>query len=294
MPDELVIRGGMLVDGTGAAPRRADVRIVDGRVAEIGAALSGPRALDASGAFVAPGFVDIHTHYDAQVFWDPWLTPSSLQGVTSVIAGHCGLSIAPCRETMRDSMMRTLHFVEDMAPDTLREGVEWTWEDYGSYRSRVAERGVGINFGTYVGHTAVRLWVLGADAYTREATDDEIAAMQAVVADAIGHGAIGFSTDRSNFHRADGGTKVASQFGSQAEVEALMRAAADAGGICAVIVDEDCSWLYRLQPQLGTRITWCQIITYPDGSPRQPWPEAQLATHRELSLIHISEPTRPY
>ena len=111
--------GGRVVDGTGEPARRADVRVADGRIAEIGPGLRGERALDADGAFVAPGFVDIHTHYDAQVFWDPWLTPSSLQGVTTVVAGHCGLSLAPCRGRGATSMVRTLHFVEDMAPATL-------------------------------------------------------------------------------------------------------------------------------------------------------------------------------
>ncbi len=281
MSDELVIRGGTVLDGTGGPPRDADVRIADGRIAEIGSGLSADRVVDASGAFVAPGFVDIHTHYDAQVFWDPWLTPSSLQGVTSVVAGHCGLSLAPCHVAQRDTMVRTLHFVEDMSAEALSSGVDWSWESYAEYRERLEGRGVGINFASYVGHTAVRLWSMGEEAYEREATPGEITAMQRVVAEAIAGGAIGFSTDRSNFHTADGGRPVPSVTGSQAEVEALMAAAAASGGVCAVIVDEDCSWLYRLQPSLGGPVTWCQIITYPHGSPRQPWPDEQLGIHRD-------------
>ena len=279
MAGDIVIKGGEVLDGRGTSARDADVRIVDGTVAEIGANLSGDRVLDASGAYVTPGFVDIHTHYDAQVFWDPWLTPSSLQGATSIIGGHCGLSLAPCREALRDTMVRTLHFVEDMSPETLKIGVDWSWEDYASYRGRLGERGVGVNFGTYVGHTAVRLWVMGEAGYDREATPEEIEAMQTVVSESIRAGAIGFSTDRSHFHTADGGRPVPSVTGSQEEVEALMRAAATAGGVCSAIVDEDCTWIYRLQPTLGAPITWCQIITYPDGSPRQPWPEEQLEIH---------------
>src|SRR4051794_39542566 len=157
MSNEHVVKGGQLIDGTGAPPRRADVRVAGGRVVEIGDDLDGDELLDASGAYVGPGFIVIHTHYDSQVFWDPWLTPSSLQGVTSIIAGHCGLSIAPCRETSRDTMVRTLHFVEDMSAETLKLGVDWAWEDYAAYRSRVAAHGLGVNFGTYVGHTAARL-----------------------------------------------------------------------------------------------------------------------------------------
>jgi N-acyl-D-aspartate/D-glutamate deacylase len=297
MDDEFVIKGGRLLDGSGAPGRDADVRVAGGRIVEIGSALAGDQVLDASGAIVAPGFIDLHTHYDAQVFWDPWLTPSSLQGVTSIIGGHCGLSIAPCREASRDSMVRTLHFVEDMSPETLKLGVDWSWEDYGSYRRRVAEHGLGVNFGTYVGHTAVRLWVMGPDGYEREATPAEIEQMQRVVAEAVQGGAIGFSTDRSHFHTADGGRPVPSVTGSQQECEALMRAAAGAGGVCSAIVDEDCTWIYRLQPGLGAPVTWCQIITYPEGSPRQPWPEEQLAIHepafRAGARVHPQVTPRP-
>jgi N-acyl-D-aspartate/D-glutamate deacylase len=281
MADDLVIKGGTVVDGTGGPSRPLDVRIAGGNVAELGRNLTGDRVLDASGAIVAPGFVDIHTHYDAQVFWDPWLTPSSLQGVTTIIAGHCGLSLAPCLPSRRQTMVRTLHFVEDMEPEALIEGVEWSWEDYPSYRRSVAGRGVGVNFGTYVGHTAVRLWVLGEAAYEREATPEEVDEMCSIVSAAVAAGAMGFSTDRSSFHRAQDDRMIPSFYGSQDEVEALMRAAASQGGVCAAIVDEDPSWMYRIQPGLGRPVTWCQIITYPDGSPRRPWTEAQLAVHRD-------------
>ena len=297
MDGEYVVKGGRLVDGTGGPARAVDVRVAGGRIVAVGRGLAGDRVLDAAGAIVAPGFVDLHTHYDAQVFWDPWLTPSSLQGVTTVVGGHCGLSLAPCREASRDTMVRTLHFVEDMSAETLKLGVDWSWEDYPSYRRRVAERGLGVNFATYVGHTAVRLWVMGPDGYEREATPREIDEMRRVVAEAVAAGAVGFSTDRSHFHTADGGRPVPSVTGSQAECEALMRAAADAGGVCAAIVDEDCEWIYRLQPGLGAAVTWCQIITYPAGSPRQPWPEQQLAVHepafRAGARVHPQVTPRP-
>jgi N-acyl-D-aspartate/D-glutamate deacylase len=138
---------------------------------------------------------------------------------------------------------------------------------------------------------------MGPDGYEREATPDETQSMQAVVAAAVRAGAIGFSTDRSHFHTADGGRPVPSVTGSQEECEALMRAAAAAGGVCSAIVDEDCSWIYRLQPSLGVPVTWCQIITYPDGSPRQPWPEEQLAIHepafRAGARVHPQVTPRP-
>jgi N-acyl-D-aspartate/D-glutamate deacylase len=298
---EIVIAGGTVVDGTGAPARLADVRIADGRIVEIGPGLRagrhGDRVLDAAGALVTPGFVDIHTHYDAQVFWDPWLTPSCFQGVTTVVAGHCGLSLAPCREAGRDLMVRTLHFVEDMSPATLAQGVDWSWEDFPTYRRRVGEHGVGVNLANYVGHTAVRLWVMGEDGYDREAKPDEVAAMAAVVGEAVRAGAIGFSTDRSSFHAADGGRPVPSVTASQEETEALFRAAAAAGGIGAAIVDDDPSWLYRIQPELGVPLTWCQILGYPDSSPRAPWAEAQLALHRKEfaagTRVHPQATCRP-
>ena len=142
---DLAIRGGTVVDGTGAPARPADVGISGGRIVEISEHVRGERELDASGAIVAPGFVDIHTHYDAQVFWDPWLTPSSLQGVTSVVGGNCGFSLAPCPAAMRDSVVSALQFVEDMDPDTLRVGIDWSWETFPEYLARVAARGVGIS-----------------------------------------------------------------------------------------------------------------------------------------------------
>jgi N-acyl-D-aspartate/D-glutamate deacylase len=300
MADELLVRGGRVLDGTGVPAQRVDVRIVDGTIVEMAPGLRGDgggTVLEADGADVVPGFLDLHTHYDAQIFWDPWLTPSSQQGVTTVVAGHCGLSLAPCRAAGRGLMMRTLQFVEDMAPDTLASGVDWSWEDYPSYRRVVGERGVGVNFGTYVGHTAVRLWVMGEDGYDRPATPAEVDAMAAVVGEAVRAGAVGFSTDRSSFHAGDDGRPVPSTRGSQDEVETLMRAAAREGGVNAAIVDDDSSWLYRLQPELGTPITWCQIITYPDGSPRQPWAEAQLALHerefRAGARVHPQATCRP-
>src|SRR6476660_9816807 len=128
---DVVIRGGTVVDGTGAPARVADVAITGGVISEIGTGLSGDRVLDAGGHIVSPGFVDIHTHYDAQVFWDPALTPSSWHGVTSVVAGNCGFSIAPVRPADRELLVRTLQHVEDMAPDTLFEGVPW--DDFQSF-----------------------------------------------------------------------------------------------------------------------------------------------------------------
>ena len=175
MDADIVIRGGTVVDGTGAPGRPADVAITGGRISAIGPGLQGRRVLDASGQVVSPGFIDIHTHYDAQVFWDPNLTPSSFHGVTSVIAGNCGFSIAPIRADGVPLLARTLQHVEDMSFDTLAAGVPWgEFETFPQYLDAVEARGAALNFGCYVGHTAVRLYVMGEDAYERPATDEEI------------------------------------------------------------------------------------------------------------------------
>ncbi|MDQ1462895.1 MAG: hypothetical protein QOI08_4379, partial [Actinomycetota bacterium] len=175
MTADVVIRGGTLVDGTGAAGRVADVAVTDGVISEIGTGLTGRRELDASGQMVTPGFVDIHTHYDAQVFWDPALSPSCWHGVTSVVAGNCGFSIAPVRREDRELLVRTLQHVEDMSPDTLFAGVPWDeFETFPQYLDSIEARGTLINFACYVGHTAVRIFVMGEAGYERAATDDEI------------------------------------------------------------------------------------------------------------------------
>jgi N-acyl-D-aspartate/D-glutamate deacylase len=279
---ELVIRGGTVVDGTGAPGRRADVGIAGGRIVAVGDGITADRELDAGGALVVPGFVDIHTHYDPQVLWDPALTPSSFQGVTAVVAGNCGYSVAPTRAADRASLFRTLDKVEDMRIATLEAGVAWDFESYPEYLDAVSRRGTAINFGGYVGHTAIRLFVMGDDAYEREATDDEIDRMRALVAESIRGGALGFSSDRAGFHVGDGGRRVPSIVAAQAETEALMRVTAEIGrGIVHVAPGENFSWLYDFQPTLGRTITWSALLTYPpDTASRAPY-RSKLARHQE-------------
>jgi N-acyl-D-aspartate/D-glutamate deacylase len=170
---DLVLRGGTVIDGTGAPGVRADVAIERDRIAAIGTGLSGARTLDASGCVVAPGFVDIHTHYDAQVFWDPALTPSCFHGVTTVVAGNCGFSTAPTRPAHREVIARTLENVEDMNPASLAAGVPWDFETHPQYLASVGRRGTALNFGAYVGHTAVRLYaVLSLEEAVRKLTSE--------------------------------------------------------------------------------------------------------------------------
>ncbi len=270
----------MVVDGTGAPARRADVGITDGHISEIADTVRSREEIDASGRLVTPGFVDIHTHYDAQVLWDPTLEPSSHQGVTSVVAGNCGYSIAPTKARDRASLMRTLDKVEDMRVATLEAGVTWNFETYGEYLDAIEDRGLGIHFGGFVGHTPVRLYVLGDEAYEREATEAEVAEMKQVVADSLRAGALGFSSDRAGFHLGDGGRPVPSVAASQAEVEALLAVAGEIEqGVLHVATGEDFDWVYPLQQRIGRVLNWSSILTYPAAwKSRAPFRE-KLAKH---------------
>ncbi|HTZ10161.1 MAG TPA: amidohydrolase family protein [Acidimicrobiales bacterium] len=265
MDGAIVIRGGSLVDGTGAPARPADVAVEDGRIVAVGPGLRGGRELDASGQVVAPGFVDIHTHYDAQVFWDPWLTPSAYHGVTSVVAGNCGFSIAPIRPELAGLLARTLQHVEDMSFDTLSVGVPWDeFETFPQYLAAVERRGTALNYGCYVGHTAVRMYVMGEDAYERPATDEELARMQEVVADAMAAGAMGFASSASPTHNGDGGRPVPSRVGDLEELRALLAPLGRAGkGVAAllpggVIPNRE---LFALQREIGRPVTWTALLT---------------------------------
>ena len=265
MDGDIVIRGGTLIDGTGAPGRRADVAIAGGHVVAIGERLNGRRELDASGQVVAPGFIDIHTHYDAQVFWDPSLTPSSFHGVTTVIAGNCGFSIAPIRGDGVGLLARTLQHVEDMSFDTLSVGVPWAeFETFPQYLDAVERRGVALNYGCYVGHTAVRLYVMGEAAYERPATADELSRMQAVVTDAMASGAVGFASSASPTHNGDGGRPVPSRVADLDELRALLAPLRDAGhGVVAllpggVIPNKQ---VFQLQREIGRPVTWTALLT---------------------------------
>jgi N-acyl-D-aspartate/D-glutamate deacylase len=296
MTAEVAIRGGMLVDGTGSAPRRADLGIAGGRISEIGENVAGDREIDASGRLVTPGFVDIHTHYDPQVLWDPELSPSCWHGVTSVVAGNCGYSIAPTKSDGRGTLLRTLDKVEDMRLATLEAGVSWNFESYAEYLGVIGSRGTAINFGGYVGHTPVRIYVMGQDAYERHATEDEVAQMKQLVAASIRGGALGFSSDRAGFHIGDGGRPVPSVAASVEETEALMQVTAEIGqGIIHVAPGENYEWVYDFQPRLGRTINWSSILTYPDGSKRdyRPKLERQEQAHRAGHDIWVQVTCRP-
>ncbi len=266
MDGDVVIRGGTLVDGSGAPGRRADVAVRDGRIAAVGDRLSGTTELDAAGQVVAPGFIDIHTHYDAQVFWDPDLSPSSFHGVTTVVAGNCGFSIAPTRADGVEIIVRTLQHVEDMSFDTLMAGVPWDeFETFPQYLDAVQRRGVALNFGCYVGHTAVRLFIMGAEAYERAATDREIDLMRAVIDDALDAGAMGFASSWSPTHNGDHGRPVPSRVADFAELAALLEPMRNRSrGVAALLPGGvmSNSQMFELQRHIGRPFTWTALLTF--------------------------------
>src|SRR5262249_11084844 len=271
---DLVVRGGVLVDGTGAPARRGDVGVRDGRIVALGeVAARARRTLDAAGLVVAPGFVDVHTHYDAQVFWDRWLTISPWHGVTSVVMGNCGFGIAPTRPEHRDLVLRTLENVEGMSLEALRAGVgsDWPFETFAEFLDAIARRGTAINVGALVGHTPVRLYVMGEEAAEREATPAEVDAMRGLVAGALAAGALGFATSKSPTHVGYGGRPVPSRAAALAEIEALAGCLGDAGfGVMQATVgpglflDE----FAAIQRRTGRPISWTALLAGmlgPDG-----------------------------
>jgi N-acyl-D-aspartate/D-glutamate deacylase len=272
MPYDIVIRGGTVYDGSGTPGRAADVAITDGVITEVGSNLDGDQELDASGCAVTPGFIDIHTHYDAQVFWDPALRPSSYHGVTTVVAGNCGFAIAPTRPEHRDVIVGTLENVEDMDAATLHAGVTWDFETFPEYLASVRRHGTVLNFTAYCGHSALRLYVMGDAAYEREATADEIGRMCELVREAIDAGAAGFSTSFSYAHRGVDGKPVPSRFAGRDEVDALFRATGEAGkGVILITPGEQCSYadVYDWQPRIGRPFTY-PLFASPGGKHLEP------------------------
>jgi len=272
MSAELVITGGTVIDGTGAPGVEADVAVSGGRVVAVGEGLSGDRTLDAGGAVVAPGFIDIHTHYDAQVFWDPALTPSCFHGVTTVVAGNCGFSIAPTRPAHRELIARTLENVEDMNVASLTAGIPWDFSTFPEYLDAVERRGVATNYAAYIGHTALRLFAMGDEAYERVAKPEEIEQMRTVLREALLAGAAGFATSFAITHRGADGKPVPSRFADRAEFEALLDVVGEVGrGVVAIAPGEQCSIddMYELQPRTGVPFTYGALLTSPTGAHRR-------------------------
>ena len=220
---DLIIKGGTVIDGSGSPGVKADVAVTEGKISEIG--IIDPNQaeaiVDAENMIVCPGFIDPHTHYDAQLFWDPHATPSSLHGITSVVMGNCGFSIAPISDTSdADYLGAMLVQVEGMSADALRIGVDWNWSSFEDYLKRL-DGNVGVNVAAMVGHCALRRTVMKDDAVKREATENEIEEMQKLLGEALEAGGLGFSTSRSFTHTDGDGLPVPSRIASVEEVLAL-------------------------------------------------------------------------
>jgi N-acyl-D-aspartate/D-glutamate deacylase len=225
---DLLIRGGTIVDGSGAPRYRADVGVADGRIVEIGRIRSrSQRTLAAEGLIVAPGFIDGHTHMDAQVSWDRLGSCSCWHGVTSVIMGNCGFALAPCRPEDREWFARCLTAVEDIPTEAMLAGIDWTWETFPGYLGTVARLPKAINYGAYLGHSALRMYVMGRRALSEKATEDDLARMEAAVQEAMRAGAMGFSSSRATTHVTPDDTPVASRIADWSEVDRLVGAMAE-------------------------------------------------------------------
>jgi len=225
---DLLIRGGTIVDGSGSARYRGDVGIKDGRVVDIGRIRSAAeRTLDADGLIVAPGFIDGHTHMDAQVAWDRIGSCSCWHGVTTVIMGNCGFALAPCPPAEREWFARCLTAVEDIPTEAMMAGIDWTWETFPEYLANVERLPKAINYGAYIGHSALRMYIMGKRALSERATEDDLTRMAAAVQEAIRAGAMGFSSSRATTHVTPDNTPVASRIADWTELDRLVGAMAE-------------------------------------------------------------------
>jgi N-acyl-D-amino-acid deacylase len=272
---DVLIRGATICDGTGTPTFRADLAVANGRVAGIGRDLgAGRRTIDADGLVAAPGFIDVHTHYDCQLSWDPALTPSSWHGITTVVVGNCGFTIAPCRASDRELLMQMLLYVEGMPTSALRAGIRWEWETFPEYLDAVERSRPAINVAALIGHSAVRYWVMGGAAAEREANAGELEQMRQVVHEAILAGAFGFATSESPTHFFGDGTPVPSRVAPREETLALASVLKGFGrGIIEVAPrhllgsTEDKSADQRFYSELahtsGRPVTWAPLLHSP-------------------------------
>ncbi|TMA61506.1 MAG: D-aminoacylase, partial [Deltaproteobacteria bacterium] len=240
MSHDLIIRGGTIIDGSGLPRYQADVGIKGGRITAIGK-VSGPadEVIDAEGHVVAPGFIDGHTHMDAQVFWDPLGSCSCWHGVTSVVMGNCGFSLAPCAEKDKLLVMRNLERAEDISPQAMEAGITWSWASFREYLDAVDRLPKGINYAAYVGHSALRTYTMGERAFSDEATPEDLATMKRELRAAIKAGAAGFSTSRTSAHQTPDGRPVASRLATWDEVRALVGVMGDLKAGVFEIAQED-------------------------------------------------------
>jgi N-acyl-D-amino-acid deacylase len=264
---DTLIRGGTVIDGSGATGRTADVGIIDGQIVEVGRVSSAARrVIDADGLLVTPGWVDIHTHYDGQATWDSQLAPSFWHGVTSVVMGNCGVGFAPVRPDRREWLISVMEGVEDIPGSALSEGIQWEWETFPEFLAAIRRRGHALNIGALLPHGALRAYVMGERGATNAAANaDDIAAISHAVSEALSAGALGFSTTRTTMHRALDGSRVPGSTAAVEELEAIARAVADAGHGIIEVAPAGLSGDDLLAPKL--EIAWMKDISMRLGVP---------------------------
>jgi N-acyl-D-aspartate/D-glutamate deacylase len=315
---DLVVRSGTVVDGTGAPPRTADVAVDDGRITAVGplGAVGAKRTIDADGALVTPGWVDIHTHYDGQATWDEVLAPSAWHGVTTIVTGNCGVGFAPARPDSHEWLIGLMEGVEDIPGTALAEGIEWEWESFPEYLDALERRRFTVDVGTQIAHGAVRAYVMGERGARNEAANaDDISAMRAIVKDAVAAGALGFSTSRTIAHRAIDGEPVPGTYAAEDELFGIGAALGELGtGIFelapAGVAGEDViapikevDWMRRLSVAIGRPVTFAllQISAAPDlwrelldeslraaAEGAQLWPQVAARATGLLTGLHTS------
>lgn len=290
---DLKITGGMIIDGTGAPAYKGDIGIKDGRIVAVGE-IDGEarREIRADGLYVAPGFVDIHTHYDAQVIWDRMLSISPWHGVTTAVIGNCGFGVAPTRPEHRTGIMRTLEKVEGMSFDALSDGLgdDWPFESFAEYMDAIEAKGNAINLAVLAGHTPIRTYVMGPDAVERIAEDEEVASMATIVREAMEAGAIGFSTSQATTHHGYGGKPVPSRLADLIEIDRLVSAARLGG---AKIVQATVGptlfhdQLSLLSQKHDIPVTWTALLSGMSGP-------GSHRRHQEITRRQREEGTRIY
>ena len=238
MAHDVVIRGGNVVDGTGEVPYQADIAIDGDRISEIGVVNEqGREEIQADGLNVSPGFIDLHTHLDAQIGWDPQVTSVSWHGVTTALLGNCGVTFAPCKETDREFLAGMMETVEDIPKDAILHGLPWNWESYGGYLDALEALRPSINICGLVGHCATRFYVMGERAVEEPATDDEIRQIAELAGQSVKEGAVGFSTNRLPGHRLPDGRSIPGTFAHRDELRAVAKAVGAYGGFMQTVSD---------------------------------------------------------
>lgn len=233
---DIIIKGGSIVDGTGTEPVAGDVAIKDGVIAAMGT-IEGDAAqvIDATGKLVTPGFVDMHTHLDAQIGWDPDMTPVSWHGVTTALIGNCGVTFAPCKPNDREFLASIMETVEDIPREAIMTGLPWDWENYGEYLDSISKKDTAINVAGLVGHSAVRYFVMGDRSFEEQASPEEKQQMADIVARSLDGGAFGFSTNRFEPHKAPDGRSIPGTFAEPEELAVISRAVSERNGLMQAV-----------------------------------------------------------